>query len=60
MVAVADANGAKIAINSYDDYGIPGISDLGRFFFCACEIPARLHPANALSLVHQKEFHSLG
>lgn len=33
VVAVTDGNGNQMAINSYDDYGIPGSSNLGRFQF---------------------------
>jgi RHS repeat-associated protein len=31
ITAVADSTGAPIAINSYDDWGIPGASNTGRF-----------------------------
>jgi RHS repeat-associated protein len=31
IVAVADANGTPVAINSYDEYGIPGAGHQGRF-----------------------------
>lgn len=31
IVAVTDANGNALAINSYDEYGIPGASNQGRF-----------------------------
>jgi RHS repeat-associated protein len=31
IVSVTDASGATIAINSYDEYGIPGSGNLGRF-----------------------------
>jgi RHS repeat-associated protein len=31
IVAVTDANGGWIAINTYDEYGIPGSGGLGRF-----------------------------
>jgi RHS repeat-associated protein len=31
IVAVTDTNGTAIAINSYDEYGIPGAANLGRF-----------------------------
>lgn len=31
VVAVTDGNGASLAINSYDEYGIPGAGNLGRF-----------------------------
>lgn len=31
MVAVTDSAGAAIAINTYDEYGIPGAANLGRF-----------------------------
>jgi len=31
VVAVTDGNGNPMAINSYDEYGIPGSSNLGRF-----------------------------
>lgn len=33
IVAVADAAGAAISINSYDDYGIPASTNLGRFAY---------------------------
>ncbi len=31
VVAVTDSSGAALAINSYDEYGIPGSENLGRF-----------------------------
>ena len=31
IVAVTNSAGARIAINSYDQYGIPGSGNLGRF-----------------------------
>ena len=31
IVAVSDGAGAALAINAYDDYGIPGANNLGRF-----------------------------
>lgn len=31
IVSIADANGNKLAINSYDEYGIPGSANSGRF-----------------------------
>jgi RHS repeat-associated protein len=31
IVAVTDSNGAAVAINSYDEYGIPGSGNVGRF-----------------------------
>lgn len=31
IVSIADASGAKIAIDSYDEYGIPGSGNIGRF-----------------------------
>ncbi|NWO96558.1 hypothetical protein GY976_25850, partial [Escherichia coli] len=31
IVSVADAGGNKLAINSYDEYGIPGAGNIGRF-----------------------------
>ena len=31
IFAVSDGNGAALAINSYDDYGIPASGNLGRF-----------------------------
>ena len=31
MVAVTGASGAAIAVNSYNEYGIPGVGNLGRF-----------------------------
>jgi RHS repeat-associated protein len=31
IVALADANGNAVAINSYDEYGIPGMGNQGRF-----------------------------
>ena len=31
VVAVSNASGSSIAINAYDEYGIPGASNLGRF-----------------------------
>lgn len=31
IVAVADSAGANMAINAYDEYGIPGATNLGRF-----------------------------
>ena len=31
IVALADANGNPVAINSYDEYGIPGAGNVGRF-----------------------------
>ena len=31
LIAVSDASGAMLAINSYDEYGIPGTGGLGRF-----------------------------
>ncbi|MEA3010834.1 MAG: hypothetical protein QOJ91_2526 [Sphingomonadales bacterium] len=33
VVAVTDSSGAPLAINSYDEYGIPGPANLGRFQF---------------------------
>ncbi|WP_163071416.1 RHS repeat-associated core domain-containing protein, partial [Acinetobacter baumannii] len=30
-MSVADAGGNKLAINSYDEYGIPGAGNIGRF-----------------------------
>jgi RHS repeat-associated protein len=33
VVAVTDASGAATAINSYDEYGIPGAANQGRFQF---------------------------
>ncbi len=31
VVALADCNGNRIAVNSYDEYGIPGANNYGRF-----------------------------
>lgn len=31
IVAVSDAGGAALAINTYDEYGIPGVGNQGRF-----------------------------
>ncbi|MFZ4747834.1 MAG: RHS repeat-associated core domain-containing protein [Sphingomonas sp.] len=31
ITAVADASGTQIAINSYDDWGVPGAANMGRF-----------------------------
>jgi RHS repeat-associated protein len=31
IIAVTDASGATLRLNSYDEYGIPGSSNLGRF-----------------------------
>jgi RHS repeat-associated protein len=31
IVAVTDINGGRVAINTYDEYGIPGAGGLGRF-----------------------------
>jgi len=31
IVAITDANGTSIAVNSYDEYGIPGANNQGRF-----------------------------
>ena len=31
VVAVTGASGAAMAVNSYDEYGIPGVGNLGRF-----------------------------
>jgi RHS repeat-associated protein len=31
VVAVTDASGAAVAINAYDEYGIPAVGNLGRF-----------------------------
>lgn len=33
IVSIANATGAKIAINTYDEFGIPGPSNIGRFQF---------------------------
>lgn len=33
IVAVSDTNGGTIGINSYDEYGIPGANNIGRFQF---------------------------
>ena len=31
VIATADSTGAKLAINSYDEYGVPGATNTGRF-----------------------------
>ncbi|MBL7599098.1 RHS repeat-associated core domain-containing protein, partial [Escherichia coli] len=31
IVSIADATGALIAINSYDEYGIPAAGNIGRY-----------------------------
>lgn len=31
VISIADATGAALAINSYDEYGVPGSGNLGRF-----------------------------
>jgi RHS repeat-associated protein len=31
IVSIADANGDRVAVDSYDEYGIPGASNAGRF-----------------------------
>jgi RHS repeat-associated protein len=31
IISVADATGAKLGINAYDEYGIPGAENMGRF-----------------------------
>jgi RHS repeat-associated protein len=31
IVSIADGSGNKIALNSYDEYGIPGVGNIGRF-----------------------------
>lgn len=33
IVAVADANGAEVATNTYDEYGLPGAGNRGRFAY---------------------------
>ncbi len=31
VVAISNGSGSKLAVNSYDEYGIPGVGGLGRF-----------------------------
>ncbi|WP_204351605.1 hypothetical protein, partial [Klebsiella variicola] len=31
VASVADASGSKLIINTYDEYGVPGAGNLGRF-----------------------------
>jgi hypothetical protein len=31
IVSVADASGNALGIDSYDEYGVPGTSNIGRF-----------------------------
>ena len=43
VIAVSDASGAVTNINSYDEYGIPGAGNVGRFQYTRAHEPCRGH-----------------